>query len=121
MIGEALYHILTNTPAFTAIAGNKVFPLRVAQGVALPAVTYQKISGGQNACRSEQMKPYRVQLSVFSARYEQQEAIAAAIREALDGYQDSELSAEFLTETDLYEEGAEVYHLAIDYNITIKK
>ena len=127
MIGKAIYKILTDTPEFTAIAGNRVYPLRVAQGVALPAVAYQTISNSPTNCKEGDagLDQKRVQLNIYAERYEQQEQLAGIIRQTLSGFSGTVSGTEiaditYQTETDLHENAAEIYFKAQDYTITIK-
>lgn len=128
MIGKALYSILTSNPDFAAIAGNRVYPLRVAQGVALPAVAYQKISNTPTKCKESNsgLDRFRVQINIYADKYQQQEQLGGIIRAALDNFSGT-VSGEHIasityeTETDLHDDAAEIFFLEQDYTITIKK
>lgn len=126
MIGTAIRKLLIDNPDFAAIAGTGVYPVRVAQTKPLPAVAYQIISNTPTNCKegSSGLDRMRVQVNIYSERYEQQEQLAAIVRQILDGYS-GPLSGitdiAYQTETDLHEDAAEVYYKAQDYTITIKR
>lgn len=128
MIGDAIYTILTGVPEFTALAGDRVYPLRVAQSVDLPAVAYQTISNSPTNCKEGDagLDRKRLQINIYAERYSHQEALAAIIREALsnttgaiEGVDIADITYE--TETDLYENTAEIYFKTQDYTITINR
>jgi hypothetical protein len=127
MIGTIIRGILLGNAGFTGLAGSSVYPLRVPQGKPLPAVTYQRISTSPTDCKESvsALDNLRVQLTVFSEQYEELEGISHAVRAALDGYTGTVLqtnvTGKFLNETDLFDNNAEIYHRAIDFNFTINR
>src|SRR5690606_23716432 len=116
--------LLIDNPDFTAVAGTGAYPLRVAQSKPLPAVAYQSISNSPTNCKEgvSGLDSVRVQLNIYSERYEQQEQLAAIVRQTLDGYS-GQLSGitdiTFQTEADLHDVAAEIYFKAQDYTIAI--
>ena len=128
MIGTVVKKILIDFPAFSAIAGTAVYPLRIAQGITFPAVTYQIISSTPAKCKGEKSKAdkIRMQISAFSKIYDQQEQLTAAIRDALDGFKGTVLglsiaSIDYENETDRHDDEATVFFKAIDFTITINR
>jgi len=91
-IEEALNTLLLATSSITALVGTgaaaRIFPLRIPQDAARPALAYQKISspkthshgGTSNLARS------RFQFTAQAATYTSAKALAAALRTALIGY-----------------------------------
>lgn len=123
MIGTDLRTVLTSNPGFSAVAGSAVYPLRVPQGKALPAVTYQIISNTPSECKEgvSISDTLRVQINVFAERYETMETITAAIRQTLDHYEGPEFYSRYQSETDLFDNQAETYNKAIDFSITVNR
>lgn len=127
MIGTVIKKVLTENAAVSALIGSAVYPVRVPQSKPFPAVTYQIISTTPSRCKGGVSKSdkIRVQLNIFSEKYEQMEAVAAAVREVLDGLKDTVLGIEFRatyeSETDLHEDAAKVYHKATDYTFTVNR
>jgi hypothetical protein len=127
MISEAIYTILTTAPEFSAIAGNRVYPLRVAQGAALPSVAFQTISNNPASCKEgANQDKKRIQINIYSEEYDQVEALAEICRTLLDGFsgtvaETSIAGITYESETDLHDNAAEIYFKAQDYTITINR
>lgn len=128
MIGKAIYSILTNNAEFAAIAGDRVYPLRIAQSATLPAVAYQKISNTPTQCKEGDtgVDRFRVQINIYAEKYPQQEALGGIIRTALNNFSGT-VSGEkitsiiYETETDLHDDAADIFFLEQDYTITINR
>src|SRR5687768_4578550 len=88
MIGGAIYKLLTDDPDFAAIAGDRVYPLRIAQGVTLPAVAYQTISNSPTNCKEGDagLDRKRLQINIYSEHYDQQEELAEITRNLLSAF-----------------------------------
>lgn len=87
-IEEALFSILTNDSALSALIGTRVYPNIFPQGVTLPAISYQRISSVRLHSHSgaSQLARPRFQLTCLSDSYTEAISVANALREALDGY-----------------------------------
>lgn len=128
MIGKAIYSILTSNPDFTAIVGNRVYPLVIAQGEPMPAVTYQKISNTPTQCKEgvSGLDRFRVQINIYAEKYPDQEALGGIIRDALDNFSGTVSGSQianitYETETDLHDDAADIFFLEQDYTITINR
>src|SRR5687767_13927197 len=128
MIGKAIYSILTGNPDFVALVGNRVYPLKIEQGEALPAVTYQKISNTPSPCKDavSGVDRFRVQINIYAEKYSQQEQLGGIIRTALDNFKGTVSGSEitniaYETETDLPNDEASLFFLEQDYIITINR
>ncbi len=118
--GELLFSVLSQAPAVGALVGTRIYPLRIPEGQPRPAITYQLISRvpqGRPMC--DLADAARVQLSLFTDTYAQQEALAAACRQALHGYALGPVYAELSNEIDHYDEGALCYFKTQDYELEL--
>lgn len=85
---EAIYYILTEDSGVSALIGTRVYPLVIPQNATLPTVVYQEIS----SVLTHQMRPMigltraRYQFWCWAATYTGADALAEAVRLALDGY-----------------------------------
>jgi hypothetical protein len=87
-IGEAIYDILSSDAGVGALIGDRIHPLVIPQGVSLPAVTYQQITGlrVQNLASPQGMVRTRFQLNCWAETYNEADAVADEIRKTLGGY-----------------------------------
>lgn len=128
MIGGAIYKLLTDDPDFAAIAGDRVFPLRIAQGEDLPAVAYQTISNRPTNCKEGDggLDRKRLQINIYSEDYDLQEELSEITRSILtsfsgtvEGVRIADITYE--TETDLHNDEGQIYFKAQEFLITIKR
>jgi hypothetical protein len=87
MIEYDLKDYLLEQPAISALIGDRVYPVRLPQGVTLPAVTYQRVAGGEDLTHSG-AGPARalVQVDCWANGYDAALTLAAAVRAALAGH-----------------------------------
>lgn len=92
-VEEAVNAILKAASGVTALVGSgtaaRIYPNVVPQDAALPAMAYQRISALRRATHGApaSLARPRIQLTMLSESYSQVKSLAAAVREALDGYQ----------------------------------
>lgn len=110
---EFLRSLLVAAPSVTALVQQRVYPLRIAQGVALPAVAYQQISLVPGRC--DGYDRLRYQVSLFASSYAQLSALAAATRAALHGYEIGEIYCELDQEIDQFDEAGSTYFRTQDF------
>lgn len=117
----ALYSILTNHAGLSALVGTRIAPLRLPDGTALPAVTYQRVSerdywaSGTDAG----VKTTRYQIDAWGVDYDSCRAVAAQLRNALQRYSGTAASTVvqgifILTEIDQYADAPKAAHTTID-------
>lgn len=87
-IDESLYKYLSTYAGLTALINTKVYPLVVPQDVALPAVTYQRISDPPEHAMGKDATIYhpRYQISCWATTYTGVQSLAAQIKAALTDY-----------------------------------
>lgn len=89
MIESGLRSYLINHPSVGSLVGTRVYPLTLPQGVVLPAITYQQISGPREQAYDgpSALAHPRFQLDCWAETYGEAVGLARAVRQALDGYQ----------------------------------
>lgn len=119
--GQLLFHLLSTSPYTAGLLGTRIKPNRLEAGSGLPAVVYQLVNNqsDRRLLRCAAPDEARVQLVIYAASYGQMEAVAQAVRRALDGYSDSAgTDIEYEAEGDQYDEDARVGGRRQDYLIT---
>lgn len=124
-----LYQLLTADANVSALVAGRIYPLRLGQGAALPAIAYQKISEPQTgrirACALPRVA--RVQISLFARTYAELDALDAAVQGALDedtrqlnGLPLTPLATiAYLDGHDLYEDPTDVFFRPTDYRVEL--
>jgi hypothetical protein len=91
-VEEAVYAILRSAGGVTAIVGTgdaaRIYPNVVPQDAGLPAMAYQRISALRRATHGSpaSLARPRIQITMLAESYSQVKGLAAAVREALDGF-----------------------------------
>ena len=90
-IDESLYAYLSTYAELVALVGTKVYPLVLPQDVALPAVTYQRISDPPEHAMGTDAAIYhpRYQINCWANTYTGVQALAAQVKAALRDYTSS--------------------------------
>lgn len=85
---EGLYSRLSTYAGLIALTSTRIYPLAIPQDVALPAVTYQRISGVRDYAMGVQSVVVRARFQVTSwdDSYSGVKAVAEQIRLALSDY-----------------------------------
>ncbi len=117
--GQLLYQLLNDTPETAALLGARIQPNRLSAGTALPAATYQLVNR-QPRTRTRRdcvlSDEARLQVNLYAATYADLEALASAVRAALDTtgspfrYQD---------EGDQYDEAGQIGGRRQDYSLIL--
>ena len=123
--------ILIGDSAIAALAGTRVYPVLLPQAPTLPAITYQFVSGFREPGLDGPpgLNRARVQLDCWASTYMESEALANAVRLALDGFQGGVGGSParqvqgifFAAERDLYEPDAIAYRRSVDYHVTYQE
>jgi hypothetical protein len=89
MIEKAIYSLLANNSAITDLVSTRIYPQVREQSDALPAVTYQIISGLRAIDMSgpNGLVESRVQINCFAATILAAAELSAVVRRALSGFQ----------------------------------
>jgi hypothetical protein len=109
------------------INGGKIFISRAPQETQVPYIIHFKVSNNPSTIkdRASSVFELRYQVSVFAKTHEAAQTLADACRDALDHYTGVQGTVTFLSssydgEQDLYEDDAEVHHIAQDYILRVK-
>jgi hypothetical protein len=79
-----IFATLAAAPAVAAIAGDRIYPLRLPEGMTAPAVTWQGIGGGvYTDLDGDSYDGQRVQFTCWAPTLAQAKELAKAVRPAL--------------------------------------
>lgn len=118
LIEEAL------TAMLAGLAGGRIFPYRLPRAVALPAITYMKVSAPRDETQqgASGLVMARLQVSSWGDTYDDAKVLSDSVRQALDGFM-GEASGiyiggiECLNETDQTESEPDVYQTILDFRV----
>lgn len=105
---------------------HRVHPLRLPQGFALPAVSYQRVSADRRHTITDGPTGWawtRFQVDCWANTYTSVRDLAEAVRQALDGYKgdiggENHVGGIYIEgERDLFEEDLEIYRVSLDFLI----
>ena len=87
-VGKAIRTRLLSVSAVTNLVSTRIYPLTLPQGVTMPAVRYQRISGNSDPHigGTTGTATARLQFDIFATTYAAAESLRDAIREAIDQY-----------------------------------
>lgn len=123
-IAEALQAYVVADSAVAALAGARMYPLKLPQSPAMPAITYQHVSGAtvvSNDGATGLANP-TFQIDCWGNTYATMDALFQAVRERLNGakgtFSGIQVQGIFLVRRrDLYDNDAELYRRTADYEI----
>ena len=115
--GQLIFSLLRQSPAVAALAGARIFPLRVEQGQPRPALVYQVVGDLTDTlpdCAGNESP--RVQVSIFADTYSELCALGRAVKNTLHGYRSGQLTVDYENGIDQpYEADAACFHRVQDY------
>ena len=117
MLESKLYSVLTGNNAVALLVGARVYPVKLEQDTEFPAITYQRISGGQQYSLTaySNLENPRIQIDVWGLKYSDVKALAAKVKTAMEGA--TTFRATLLTDIDLYEDDVEIYRVSQDWSV----
>lgn len=111
-VEKAISRALLADGELAAIIGNKVFPVLIPQNTAFPIICYQRISSvPDETLQGYQSEQVRIQLTVFTKKYNQAKELSNIIRRIMA----VELCAYLEQESDLYDNETKTFQVAADY------
>ena len=131
-IEKLLTLLLKNDAGVLAIVANRIYPMLVPQDAAMPALTYQKISGNWQVQMDgpHNMSRERFQINCWAETYAGAKSLADAVRAELNGYDtgNASIGVHLITlenETDLLVDvgdmrGTRRYARAMDFMVWYK-
>lgn len=105
-----VFAVLTGQTA----AGDRVYPLVRGQGTPLPALVYTRTGSAPvtSLAGSSGLDQVRVQVDCYAASYAAAKALAAEVRQLLEG---ASFKALLQTDFDFFEPDTQVYRVTQDY------
>jgi len=87
-IGSSIFKILTDDGDVSALVAARVYPTFVPQGVAMPAITYQRIVAvrAHTIGSTDNMVPATYQINCWAETYGGARALSEVVRVALNNY-----------------------------------
>lgn len=130
-VGKAIYNILTNDSAVSAIVGTRVFPQKVEFDERMPAITYFVVGTTPNNTKNG-VSTYdyvTAQITGFGTNYAEAQDLADKIRTALDYVSGTYAGVVidkifFQTSQDLYDDGfgeKGIHYVAMDFRFNINR
>lgn len=130
---EAIYSILSNDAGVTALTSTRIYPLKMPQLEAYPAVVFKAISVDPSNTKSGASTTDEVRMQVDcyvkevtgQASYYNSLLLATAVRSALESFTGTAGTVltdgiTFLTETESYNNQKGVFQVSTDYSLRIK-
>lgn len=117
MIAETIHTLLN-----TVTVDN--FPMRAPQGHHVPFILFAQITTDPTIVKDtvSRLDVLTYQISCFHTTLLAAKTMAAAVRTAVDGYKSSTVDhITFRSEVDIYEEDTQIYHIAQEYSIRLKR
>jgi hypothetical protein len=119
-----IFTALSGNSAVAALVGTRIYPLILPQKCPLPAVTYQRISGGKvfSCSGYSGLEGSRIQVDCWAvdvrggARgYPTVKALAAAVIAAMQAATTFRVSN--VNDRDLFEDAQNIYRVSIDFSV----
>lgn len=109
--------LLSGNAGVSALVSTRIYPLILPQDSALPAITYQRVSGGHiNSTTgfSDQENP-RIQIDSMATTYAGAKTLAAAVFSAMESA--TTYKAILIGDIDIYEDEPEIYRVSMDFSV----
>ena len=114
---EVLFAYLSATVGISSLVGNRIYPLRLPDEVAMPAMVYSKVDCTRAVAHSGSAKlaEARFQLDCYSDDYLQAKRLARAVSDNLHGHKDLNIQAAFAdNENDGFESAGSIFRVRVD-------
>lgn len=129
---NAIYNVLSNNAALTAVVGTNINPLRIVQGVPYPGITIRVTAVTPHPSKSGHSKTdwANVEVSIYAKTYTQCVEIADLTRTALEIETPAILNfiytweIEYVSESHLTDDNSEeygIYQIIQDYSISYNR
>lgn len=128
LLEEGLYTFLSTNGNLLPLLGTRIYPVKLPQGVKLPALTYRRASrsGQYTFGGAVKLPAVRLEITTWHSDYKEVKSVAEKLRVELDGYT-GDLGGvttpfiELVTEEDVYSDEAQLFGLQADYEITVSE
>jgi hypothetical protein len=123
ILGEQLRALLLADPAIVAIVVGRIFPGKLPQGVAVPALRYTVVSDvPQNSLQgfTSGLHRTRVQIDAYGKRYLDAQGLAKAVTGAVGSLTGQGLRSLPLGQRDGYEDETELHRVSMDFSMWVE-
>lgn len=104
-LADGIFALLSGESTISALVADRIYPLLLPEGVALPAITFQEIGGvSLPTFETSGMQKPRFQFDVFGNTYEDANACRLALRKFLNGYHGTLVDGTYLQKVDLIQQ-----------------
>lgn len=87
MLAAGIYALLAGEATISALVGNRITPVRLPIGSAMPALTYSFIGGSSEPTfETSGMQKVRIQFDAFGDSHNDAAAVREALRKFLNGF-----------------------------------
>lgn len=124
LLETALVSALEDHPGLGDLIGDKIYPLMVPQGIALPAVTYRRVSGERIHAMVDDpgLASPRIQVDAWGATYASAKAVAEQVIACLQRWSGTVETViiqdtYFQGDTDIYDPDTERWQISMDFII----
>lgn len=119
MIDEEIYSVLSGSSDVTVRAGIKIFPLKLPQGLSLPAISYQCVGKAPvHALEGYTGLDYpSFQIDCWANSYTLARELAEMVIKTMS---ESSLKASLVSMEDSYEDEVDIYRSSIDMRLWTK-
>lgn len=119
MLESKLYTALSGSTKITVTSSvsTRIYPLIVPQESAMPAITYARVSGGQqnDLTGYSGLENPRIQIDCWATSYKEIKTIAENVHAVL--YAATTFKAILVSDMDFYESDVELYRESMDFKI----
>lgn len=119
---EALVSALEGHAGLSALIGSRIYPLMIPQGAALPAVTYQRVSGERIHAMVDDpgLASPRIQVDAWGSTYASAKAVAAQVIDCLQRWSGTAETvvvqdSYFQGDQDIYDPETERWQVSMDF------
>lgn len=123
-IREALFEAMTSHPGVAAMAGKRVYPVRMPQAPQLPAVTYRQTGGAREHSHdgASGLADADFEVVAWASTYDAATDLAAEVRKSLDGLKALvkavDVQAVFIEgEADDYDDDVQAYSVRLEFSV----
>ena len=111
-----IYTLLAADNPVKGLVGTRIYPMILPQDPVLPAITYQRISGGQvnSMAGYGGLENPRVQIDVMASTYAGCKTLAGYVFTAMEG--STTFQAVMISDQDIHEPELECFRISMDFS-----
>jgi hypothetical protein len=118
MIEQLLAAVLQAQAGITALCGARIYPLVLPTEPTLPAIDYSFIAGTSSPTLTTRgYKRYRVEINCWGTTYSDAVSLRSAVKDALDGYSDGNMSILLISPRDFFDNALLQYRAMAEFYV----